>query len=507
MNTQITFSNKPRATSDTQTLFFFEKNKPASNLKLLKPAQKRLLLDTLKNHTDFKGKAGQILVLPLSKDKKPARLIAFGLGKAKDLTKVEAENLGGKLFGVLKANGAKKASLLLDVPAGEELSNETVQAHLAFGIQLKSYNFDHYKAKPKDFSAPPKDVQIVTDTYIDTRTQYQTLEALAGGVYMARDLINEPPNMLHPESYAKRIAEELKPLGVEVDILDEKKMEKLGFGALLAVGQGSERSSKTVIMRWNGLDKSGKDSQTAPIALVGKGVTFDTGGISIKPSAGMDEMKMDMGGSAAVVGTMKALAGAKAKTNVIGIVGLVENMPSHNAYRPGDIITSLSGKTVEVLNTDAEGRLVLADILTYVQDTYKPDIIIDLATLTGAIMVALGFEYAGVFANDNELWHDLEQASNATGEKLWRMPLDAAYRKEMESDVADLKNLGSLGRWGGACSAAGFLEHFIDKSVKWAHIDIAGTAWWKSDKPTTPKGGTGFAVRALFDFITRQKAA
>ena len=252
-------------------------------------------------------------------------------------------------------------------------------------------------------------------------------------------------------------------------------------------------------MRWNG----GKKGDKAPIAFVGKGVTFDTGGISLKPGAEMDLMKMDMGGSAAVVGLIKAIAGRKAKANVIGIVGLVENMPSDRAYRPGDIITSHSGKTIEVLNTDAEGRLVLADVLTYVQQTYKPEVIIDLATLTGAIMVALGFEYCGAFANNDGLWRQLEDSSNNTGEKFWRMPLDAAYRKEMESDIADLRNLGSLGRYGGACSAAGFLEHFIEDDVKWAHIDIAGTAWWKTDKPTTPKGGTGFPVQALNDFVKK----
>jgi len=279
--------------------------------------------------------------------------------------------------------------------------------------------------------------------------------------YQARDLVNEPPNSIYPASYAKLIKKQLAPMGVEVEILNETKMKKLGFGALLSVGQGSARESQTVIMRWNG----NKTAKKAPIAFVGKGVTFDTGGISLKPGPDMDLMKMDMGGSATVVGTMKALAGRKAKVNAIGIVGLVENMPSSNAYRPGDIITSHAGKTIEILNTDAEGRLVLADILTYVQAKYKPEVIVDLATLTGAIMVALGFEYCGTFANDNDLWKQIENASQNTGEKFWRMPLDEAYRKEMESDIADLRNLGKTG-YGGACSAAGFLEHFINEGVK-----------------------------------------
>jgi leucyl aminopeptidase len=369
------------------------------------------------------------------------------------------------------------------------------------GLRLKFYKFDKYKSKKEDETNINLDAfSIITDAYSAAKNLFETLDAVAKGVFLARDLVNEPPNTLHPESYADLIKNDLKPLGVDVEILDEKKMQKLGFGALLAVGQGSIRESRVVIMKWNGNGKT-KKTDKAPIALVGKGVTFDTGGISLKPGAEMDLMKMDMGGSAAVVGTMKAIAERKAKANVIGIVGLVENMPSDRAYRPGDIIKSHSGKTIEVLNTDAEGRLVLADIMTYIQDTYKPEVIIDLATLTGAIMVALGHEYCGAFANDNNLWDQLEKASKNTGEKFWRMPLDEAYRKEMESEVADLKNLGSLGRYGGACSAAGFLEHFVQEGTKWAHIDIAGTAWWKSDKPTTPKGGTGFAVRTLNELI------
>jgi leucyl aminopeptidase len=234
---------------------------------------------------------------------------------------------------------------------------------------------------------------------------------------------------------------------------------------------------------------------------VGKGVTFDTGGISIKPAAGMEEMKMDMGGSAAVVGLIRTLAARKAKVNVVGIVGLAENMPSDRSYRPGDIVTSLSGKTIEVLNTDAEGRLVLCDALTYIQRTDKPKMIVDLATLTGAIMVALGYEYAGAFVNDDKLWSGLNDAGTQTGEKLWRMPLDEAYREEMRSKVADLQNLGNVGRYGGACSAAGFLEQFIEGKTPWAHLDIAGTAWWKTDKPTVPRGGSGFGVRLLNSFV------
>jgi leucyl aminopeptidase len=326
---------------------------------------------------------------------------------------------------------------------------------------------------------------------------YDVLSAHADGVYLARDLINEPPNTLYPESYAQRIKDELKPLGVDVDVIDDKKMEKLGMGAALAVGKGSERKPRIVVMTWNG---AGNDSD--PVGLVGKGVTFDTGGISIKPSNGMHEMKFDMGGSAAVVGAMKTLATRKAKSNVVAVVGLAENMPSHNAYRPGDIIKSMSGKTVEILNTDAEGRLVLADCLTYIQKEYNPKCIIDLATLTGAIMVGLGQEYAGAFVNDDKLWSALDDAAKLTNEKLWRMPLDKAYSKDMKSKMADYNNLGGVSRYGGACTAAAFLEFFVDKDRDWAHLDIAGVAWNSRGKPLADKDtALGYWVRTLDRFV------
>jgi leucyl aminopeptidase len=303
---------------------------------------------------------------------------------------------------------------------------------------------------------------------------------------------------LYPEAYAKIIKDELKPLGVEVEVLDDKKMLKMGMGAIMAVGQGSDRLPRMVIMRWNG---AGGKSKEGPLAFVGKGVTFDTGGISLKPGAGMDEMKMDMGGSAAVVGLMKTLALRKAKVDVVAVVGLAENMPSARAYRPGDIITSYSGKTIEVLNTDAEGRLVLADCLTHVQKEYKPRFVIDLATLTGAIMVALGHEYCGTYVNKETLWKQMESASGRTGEKLWRMPLDPEWNKQVKSDVADLQNIGKIARLAGSCTAAAFLQSFVDEGVQWAHMDIAGTAWRKSDQPTIPKFGSGFGVSVLNDLV------
>ncbi len=455
-----------------------------------------LVRGAIKSAKNFKGESGQALSVPLPKNNFAARAIVIGLGDLKKADAVSLEKAGGRTFPPLNAAGAESAAIFLPKKL------DGVAAHFALGLRLRSYTYHAYKgkdAKAKLAKKPkPKKVTVIAGKTAAASKHYKRLAAGAGGVEFARDLVNMPPNDLYPDSYAKTIAKELKPLGVQVEILDDKKMKTLGMGAALAVGQGSARKPRMVVMKWNGAKGKAK---SAPIAFVGKGVTFDTGGISIKPSAGMEDMKMDMGGSAAVVGLMKALATRKSRANVVAIVGLAENMPSHNAYRPGDVITSMAGKTIEVLNTDAEGRLVLADALTYVQKKHKPKMIIDLATLTGAIMVGLGFEYCGVFANDDKLWGAMEKASEKTGEKIWRMPLDEAYRKEMESNIADLKNLGSLGRWGGACSAAGFLEHFIDEKVTWSHWDIAGTAWNKSDKPVTPKGGTGFAVRALDQLV------
>jgi leucyl aminopeptidase len=501
MTFSVSFTKKEDSKADCIVVGVYQDNKLTSSAKEVNERENGLISSCLSGNKRFKGKNGESLIIPVDR-KHLKRIVVLGLGKADKLDKLGFENLGGKLFSVLTANGSQNINIHLD--GIEDLKDSTTAetaSHLALGLRLKSYKFDKYKSRnDEDENIEIEAISVITDAYSAAKTLFDSLDAVSKGVFFARDLVNEPPNTLHPESYAERIKNDLKPLGVEVEILDEKKLHKLGFGALLAVGQGSIRESRVVIMKWNGANKS-KKSDKNPIALVGKGVTFDTGGISLKPGAEMDLMKMDMGGSAAVVGTMKAIAERKAKANVIGIVGLVENMPSDRAYRPGDIITSHSGKTIEVLNTDAEGRLVLADIMTYIQENYKPEVIIDLATLTGAIMVALGYEYCGAFANDNSLWDQIEKASKQTGEKFWRMPLDEAYRKEMESEVADLKNLGSLGRYGGACSAAGFLEHFVQEGTKWAHIDIAGTAWWKSDRPTTPKGGTGFAVRTLNELI------
>jgi len=468
-----------------------------ADIKKIDKASGGYITHALKNDAEFKGKLGQAIALTLPKSAGYHKLILIGLGDIKELTSLKMEETGGKLLPRLQALKASEISIF----ANQKLLDGPLIAGFSSGLHLRSYQFHRYKSKSDDKDEAPKvelkKIDMISNHHKAASDLYKIQKAEVEGVFLARDFVNEPPNHLHPESYAVQIRDELKPLGVEVEILDEKKMQKLGMGAILAVGMGSLQKPRIVIMRWNGSRKK----TNKPVALVGKGVTFDTGGISIKPAAGMDEMKMDMGGSAAVVGAIKALALRKAKSNVVGIVGLAENMPSNQSYRPGDIIKSYSGKTIEVLNTDAEGRLVLADILTYVQQKYKPKMIIDLATLTGAMMVALGHEYCGTFVNDNELWERMEKASETTGEKLWRMPLDKVWKDDMVSDVADLQNLGKSGRFGGACTAAGFLEHFIDEGTPWAHMDIAGTAWRKKDLPTVPKYGSGFGVRILNQLI------
>jgi leucyl aminopeptidase len=375
-----------------------------------------------------------------------------------------------------------------ELPDGAMQPNQA--ASVASGMRLRAYRFDRYKTKKKD----GEDKELRTEISLAVQDIAAAKKAFApdadvvDGVILARELVNEPPNVLYPEEFARR-AGQLKKLGVDVEILDVKAMTKLGMGALLGVGQGSARPSRTVIMRWNG----GKKGE-APVAFVGKGVCFDTGGISIKGAASMEDMKGDMGGAACVVGLMHALAARKAKVNAVGAIGLVENMPDGNAQRPGDIVTSMSGQTIEIINTDAEGRLVLADVLWYVAKKHKPKFMVDLATLTGAIMVALGTENAGLFSNNDELADRLIKVGQETGEKVWRMPLSTEYDKLIDSQFADMKNTG--GRYGGSVTAAQFLQRFVD-GTPWAHLDIAGTAMGAPKTEINHSWGSGFGVRLL----------
>jgi leucyl aminopeptidase len=433
----------------------------------------------------FKGKANAALVIPTPAGLDADRLIAVGIGSEGDRSKLNWVELGGVIAGKLSG---RSGTVLLDLEGATPSPDDVAQ--IALGARLRLYKFDRYKTKKKDNDEndTPTKITFASPDPAVARKAAKAADGLAEGVRIARDLVNEPPNVLGPEEFAKR-AEELTKLGVEVEILDEKAMRKLGMRALLAVGQGSERESRMVVMRWNGGRAGAK-----PIAFIGKGVVFDSGGISIKPGGGMEDMKGDMAGAACVVGLMHALAARKAKANVVGAIGLVENMPDGKAQRPGDIVTTMSGQTVEIINTDAEGRLVLGDVLWYVQDRFKPQFMIDLATLTGAILVALAQEYAGMFSNNDELAGRLFEAGKATGEKVWRLPLGPEYDKLIDSKFADMKNTG--GRHGGSITAAQFLQRFVN-DVPWIHLDIAGTGMNAPQTETNKSWGSGWGVRLL----------
>lgn len=439
----------------------------------------------------FEGKKDQSLLLLAPAGLELSHVLLVGLGQASDRDDNYMQAIGGTAVGLLQNSGVDTLGIVIDEVETPDLSNAHLAAHLAFGARLRSYRFDKYFTQEKKSDKPSlRKIVVYSGDPSKTKSVYQPLEAVAEGVLFTRDLVSEPANVLYPATLAEQ-AKSLEKLGIEVEILGEKQMHKLGMGALLGVGQGSERESQLVVMHWNG----GK-TDVRPVAFVGKGVTFDTGGISIKPAAGMEDMKWDMGGAGTVIGLMKALAGRKARVNAVGVIGLVENMPSGMAQRPGDVVTSLSGQTIEVINTDAEGRLVLADALWYTQDRFKPQFMINLATLTGAIIIALGSEYAGMFSNNDALAEALTRAGTAVGEKLWRLPLDESYDKLLKSDIADMRNIATVAREAGSIVGAQFLQRFVNK-VPWAHLDIAGTAWSKADTSVTPKGATAFGVRLL----------
>lgn len=447
----------------------------------------------------FSGKKGELLEVIAPANLQNSRILLVGLGEPAKLAEKDLEDLGGAAAARLLAGGDEKAAFLIDKLRGGKSAQERA-AHYGYGALLRSYRFDKYKTKEKPEKKPKlKEIKVLVDDAATAKRLFQKLEKVAEGVFFTRNLVSEPANVLFPKSLVAE-AKKLAKLGVKLTVLGEKEMKKLGMGALLGVAQGSAQEPQLLVMEWHGAGKDPKSKGGEPVAFVGKGVTFDTGGISLKPAAGMEDMKWDMGGAGAVVGVMAALAGRKAKVNAVGVCGLVENMPSGTAQRPGDIVTSMSGQTVEVLNTDAEGRLVLCDALWYTQQTYKPRLIVDLATLTGAIIIALGNEQAGLFSNDDKLSEQLTAAGKKVGEGLWRMPLGPEYDKAIDCDVADMKNI-SGGRGAGSITAAQFLQRFIKEGTPWAHLDIAGVAWTTKDKPTVPKGGTGFGVRLLDAFV------
>jgi leucyl aminopeptidase len=435
----------------------------------------------------FTGKSGSSLDVIAPAGLEMPRLVVIGTGKDGAPTSRDLIKLGGVAMGKVP-NAAAAATIFAELGSGPLKPDQV--ADLALGVRLRGYTFDLYKTKRKDDEERPKkiEVRIACSNPSSTEKSWREGAALADGVVLARDLVNEPANVLFPAEFARR-ASALNKLGVIVEVLDVAAMRKLGMGALLGVGQGAAHEPKLVIMRWNG-GKRGSD----PIAFIGKGVCFDSGGISIKPGQNMEDMKGDMAGAATVVGLLHALAARKAKVNAVGAIGLVENMLDGKAQRPGDIVKTMSGQTIEIINTDAEGRLVLADLLHYVNKRFKPKFMINLATLTGAIVVALGQEYAGLFSNDDKLAERLTKAGEAIGERVWRMPLGAEYDKMIDSKFADMKNIG--GRSGGAITAAQLLQRFVDKTP-WAHLDIAGTAMGSPQSEINRSWGSGWGVRLL----------
>ena len=444
----------------------------------------------------FNGEAGQVLELLAPAGMDASRLVVVGLGNGAKAGALELEKAGGALYARLAATG--ETALTVDATSieGVNVAADDAAAHLAFGALLRSYRFDRYRTKePANKKPSLESLTVATGDAAAAQSRYERLAAVAEGVFFTRDLVSEPGNVVYPKSFAEK-AQELTGLGVKVEVLGEAQMRELGFGALLGVSQGSANEPQVVILEYDGTGGEGAD---APVVFVGKGVTFDTGGISIKPAAGMEGMKWDMGGAGAVIGAVRALAARKAKCRVVGLCGMVENMPSGTAQRPGDVVKSYNGQTIEVINTDAEGRLVLCDVMAYAQDRYKPKVLVDLATLTGAMVISLGHEYGGMFSNDDTLAAQLDAAGKTSGDKLWRMPLGDAYDKLINTPIADMKNVGP--REGGSITAAQFLQRFVKDGVAWAHLDIAGTVWSDKDAALWEKGATGYGVRLLDQFI------
>ncbi|MBU6371635.1 MAG: leucyl aminopeptidase [Alphaproteobacteria bacterium] len=441
----------------------------------------------------FTGGSGAVVEVLAPAGIEASRILIVGLGQIDKIDSLSIERWAGHAVKRLLTSGLTSIALVADGHKGVTAAESAARA--AIGARLAAYRFDRYRTKLRPDQKPTlAELAVVTDGPAAAQARYEHDAAVVDGVHWARDLVNEPANVLYPEAFAARIKTTLEPLGVDVEILGEAEMEKLGMNALLGVGRGSARQSQIAIMSWRGA----KNKAAQPLALVGKGVTFDTGGISLKPGAGMEEMKGDMGGAAAVVGAMKTLAMRKARANVVGLVGLVENMPDGEAQRPGDIVVSMSGQTIEVLNTDAEGRLVLADVVWHAQEKFNPAAVVDLATLTGAIIVSLGHEHAGLFCNDDDLAQALVSAGQAEGEAVWRMPLSPAYDKMMDSPTADMKNISGKPA-AGSITGAQFIGRFIKPGMAWAHIDIAGTAWKPGpyEDPVSPSWATGYGVRLL----------
>lgn len=481
----------------------FAATRPADAAVLVLPVEKdglgRLPANTLDDATlalargaakagRFDGEAGSLAEIFLPGGEDARRLVLLGVGAGSE---ADYERAGGALTARFLTSGVTGVAVDFASLGGQPSSRAV--ARFAGAAVQRGWRFDEYRTKLNDKQKPTLNEIVLANVPGGSEAAWHEALAVTGGLELTRTLVSEPPNIIYPESFVER-CRHLAELGVEITVLDRAQMEQLGMGALLGVAQGSVREGRILAMCWNG-----KGSGDIDVALVGKGVTFDTGGISIKPAAGMEDMKWDMGGAGAVAGAMKALAARKAKANVVGVCGLVENMPDGNAQRPGDVVTSMSGQTIEVINTDAEGRLVLCDAITWTQAEFKPKTIVDLATLTGAMIISLGSEHGGLFANDDGLAEELLAAGRATGDLLWRFPLGDAYNKLIDSQIADMKNVGPRGA--GSITAAQFIQRFVEPGVRWAHLDIAGMVW--ADKPgaTYDKGATGYGVRLLDRFV------
>jgi leucyl aminopeptidase len=490
---EIHFSTSPTSKANAVVIGIYKDHPLSKQAKELDDESHGALSKALKAST-FKGLNDDTLLIPALHGIDIDYVLVVGLGDKGDMDEKQLYNLGGRIITQLRNTPAILAEIRFDDLEVQQITLAEAAGKIALGALLRDWQFDKYRTTVKEENKPKlKQLSFVVKDATAAKTAFEPLAKLADGIFLTREVVSEPPNVIYPEALAEKV-KELSKLGIKVEILNEKQMKALGMGALLGVGQGSVRESQLAVMQWQGGNKNDQ-----PLAFVGKGVTFDTGGISIKPAANMDEMKTDMGGAAVVMGLMKALAGRKASINAVGVIGIVENMPSGAAQRPGDIVTTMSGQTIEVLNTDAEGRLVLADALWYTQDRFKPQFMVNLATLTGAIVVALGHEYAGLFSNNDELAERLSVTGEKIEEKLWRLPLHDNYNKDIDSDVADVKNIGS-GRGAGSIIAAQFLERFVNKTP-WAHLDIAGVTWSSKDLALSGKGATAFGVRLLDRFI------
>ena len=485
---QIRFSSDASASADTLALPV-EKD----GLVRLRPAgldeAAVSLLRSAAASLRFEGEAGAIAETFATTNGQVRRILLLGVGSGSES---DYEKAGGALTAKLLTSGV--AAVTIDFASLAGAPSAAAAARLAAAALQRAWRHDVYRTRLPDRSKPTLATLTLANAPADFEAAWQPLDAVTQGLTLTRTLVAEPPNILYPETFVEQVTKSVEGLGLEITVLDEAAMGELGMGALLGVSQGSAREARLLALKWNGAGEG-----DPALALVGKGVTFDTGGISIKPGAGMEDMKWDMGGAGAVAGAMKALAARKAKANVIGVMGLVENMPDGNAIRPGDVLTSMSGQTIEVLNTDAEGRLVLCDAVAWVQKTHRPGTIVDLATLTGAMIIALGNEHGGLFANDDGLADQLLAAGKASGDLLWRFPMSDAYNKLIDSPIADVKNVGPRGA--GSITAAQFIGRFIEAGVKWAHLDIAGMVWSDKPGPTYDKGATGYGVRLLDRFV------